>query len=192
MDKTKMEKLLVEAIGNILQDNLGFVEGGVEPEMAHHVQFQHEEIIDKFTVKVADSDFFENLVATFRKIHSYKWLSDPANHKFYGDQDGGTYGYGDHQATFVQAFASDLRNQGVPLEEIDRGIKAIEELQKEYVDGKNEGDVGYPENLGDIKKSIQEPGNEKISDLDKETMSGDNEPYSGAEPDNVRPSKNEA
>jgi hypothetical protein len=178
MADLKLERLLIEAVGNLL-DNLGFVDNGVE-QTNHNVQFQWEEINDKFAIKVKDSDFFENLTSTFRKIHSYKWIVDPMLHK---DHDGNNTG-GDHQSSFLDAFTSDLISQGVPKKDIEIGLKAIGSLQKEY--GK-ENDVGYPSNLGNIKDMINNPKNKPVSDTKKETMSGDNEPFSGAEPKNVRP-----
>ena len=196
MPNIKLEKILIEAVGNLLSaDNLGFVEDCVDPKGAHHVQFQFEEINDEFALKVKDSNFFENLTSTFRKIHSYKWISEPINtQKDPRNETYVTYPGGNHRASFIEAFISDLRSQGVPTEEISKGVEAIEELQKKYGDGinKSESDVGYPENLDDIRKSIQNPSNKPVSDFKKDTFSGDNEPFTGIEPKNVRPIPNEA
>jgi len=173
MDNPHLEKLLVESMKNLLdQDGLGVVDGGVDEEHVHNVQFQWEDILNSFAIAIKDSDFFDTLNSAFYKVHTYKWIND---------------------STFEEALVSELESQGTPHDEIDAALEALEKVRKEYLsNGENENSVGWPENMKDIKKVTQEPHNKPINDLDKETMSGDNEPYSGVQPDNVRPSHNEA
>lgn len=174
MANEKLEKMLVETMKNILdQDDLGRVEGGVENEHSHHVQFQWEDILDSFALAVKDSnDFYDSLNSAFYKVHSYKFLED---------------------STFEEALVSELESQGIPHEDIEIAINALEKVRKEYIEGrKNENAVGWPEDMAGIKKVTQEPHDKPVSDNEKDTLSGDNEPFSGAEPDNVRPVENEA
>lgn len=173
MSNERLEKLLVETMKNLLdQDDLGRVEGGADQEHSHNVQFQWEDILDSFALAVKKSDFFNPINSAFYKVHSYKWLND---------------------STFEEALTSELESQGVPHEDIELSLKALEKVRKEYLkDNKNENGVGWPEDMKGIKQVTQEPHNKPISDLNKETMDGDNKPFSGVGPDNVRPSYNEA
>lgn len=172
MANEKLEKLLVETMKSLLdQDDLGRVEGGSDDEHAHNTQFQWEDIQDSFALNVKDSDFFESLTSSFRKVHSYKWITD---------------------STFEEALVAELESQGVPHVDIESAVEALDKVRKEYVPDSNENGVGWPEDMEGIRQVTQEPHDKGVSDLDKDTMSGDNEPHSGAEPDNVRPSYNEA
>jgi hypothetical protein len=163
MNKAKLEKLLIESLKNILEQN----EVG-DNSHSHHVQFQWEDITRDFAIHVKNSSHFDALNAAFYKIHSYKWLEDPS---------------------FCEAFESELNSMGTPEEDIKLAFDAIEKLRKEYCKETQERDAGWPEELDEMQK---DPENTEVTDTKKETMSGDNEPYEGAEPKNVRPIKNEA
>lgn len=169
MADNKLEKLLVEAMKNLLdQDELGRVDADYE-ERSHHTQFQYEDINRDFALAIKDSDFFNSLTAIFYKIHSYKWIDD---------------------TKFEQAMIDDLESMGVPNEEIENALNALDKVRKQYLGNdysKDEADVGWPEDMEGIKQVTQEPHNKPVSDSEKETFSGDNEPYSGSEPDKTRP-----
>lgn len=173
MAKERLEKLLVETMKSLLdQDDLGRVDSG--DERSHHVQFRHEDILDSYAIAVKDSEFFDSLNAAFYKVNNYKWI---------------------HDSTFEEALTSELESQGIPHDEIAKALEALDKVRTEYLGDdprENENGVGWPENLKDIKKVTQEPHNKPVSDLDKETMSGDNKPFSGVGPDKVRPARNEA
>lgn len=170
MSNERLEKMLVETMKNLLdQDDLGRVEDGLKDEHAHHVQFQWEDILNSYALAVKDSDFFDSLNSSFYKVHSYKWLNDD---------------------TFEESLVSELESQGIPHKDIEDAVKALEKVRKEYLKGNNENAVGWPEDMEGIKQVTQDPHDEPVSDTDKDTMSGDNEPFSGVEPDNVRPVKN--
>jgi len=173
MDKPRLEKLLVESMKNLLdQDDLGRVEGGSDEEHSHNTQFQWEDIQNSFSVAVRESDFFDSLTSAFYKVHTYKWIND---------------------STFEEALTSELEGQGIPHEEIETALEALDKVRTEYLpDHNNENASGWPEDMEGIKQVTQEPHHNPVNDLDKDTMSGDNEPHTGAEPDNVRPSYNEA
>jgi len=171
MPDAKLEKLLVEAMKNLLdQDDLGRIDNDYS-ERSHHVQFQWEDINDSFALKVKDSDFFDALNAAFYKIHSYKWIDD---------------------TTFDKAFTKELEAQGTPWDDIELGLKALEDVRNKYTKDSNENAVGWAENLDEIERVTQEPKDNAPQEHDKETFSGDNKPYSGVEPqDNTRPRPNE-
>ncbi len=166
MADASLEKLLLEAVKNIInQDDLGMTSEGVPPEGEHHTQFQWEDINAAFAIKMKDSDFFESLTSSFFKVHASHWLCD---------------------SSFANQFTAELKAQGVPVEEISKGVKAIEQLKKEYVDDgkKNENAVGWPD-MKDMKKVSQEFGNKPVSK--GETFKGDNKPPLGVHPDDARP-----
>lgn len=170
MSNKHLEKIFVETMKHILdQDDLGKVEGGVEDEHSHSVQFQREDIESSYALAVKKSDYFDALNAIFYKIHSYKWIDDEK---------------------FEFAMTNDLEAMGIPFDDIEIAVKGLEKVRKEYPG--NEKDVGWPEDLEGIRKVTQEPHNKPVSDNETDTMSGDNEPFSGVGPDNVRPVKNEA
>lgn len=166
MADASLEKMLLEAVKHIInQDDLGITQEGVPPESEHHTQFQWEDINASFAIKMKDSDFFDSLTSTFFKVHASHWICD---------------------SSFITQFKSELKAQGVPEEEINKGIEAIVKLNKEYTDSykKNENAVGYP-NMKDMKKVSQEFGNKPVSD--GETFKGDNKPPLGVHPDDARP-----
>jgi hypothetical protein len=179
----KLEKLFVEITRNIFSDsNVVFEKKEKDKPYENSTQFQWEEINDKFALKVKDSNYFESLTTSFRKVHSYKWIQGCTDK---------------HKASFVEAFESELRSQGVPMEDVELAKKAIAALSKEYGDGAttNEQDAGAVPNLDKVRETTTDhPYEDEVTtELDdnrkKETMSGDNEPFFGAEPDNVRPVK---
>lgn len=166
MANASLEKMLLEAVKHIInQDNLGITGEGAPAESEHHTQFQMEDINASFAIKMKDSDFFDSLTSTFFKVHSSHWICD---------------------SSFITQFTAELKAQGIPVEEIGKGTKAIEQLAKEYTDGgkKNENAVGFP-NMKDMKKVSQEFGNGKTSE--GETFKGNNKPPLGVHPDDARP-----
>ena len=161
------EKLFIETFKNILE--LDPISEAVKKptENDHNVQFQWEDINDKFALEVKDSDYFVSLTSSFRKIHTIKWLSD---------------------SHFGQMMTNELKSQGIPQSDIDIAILAIDKLSKSY----KEEDVGFPNNLDQIKKAMDAPNDKPPTNTSKETFTGENEPFTGIEPKNTRPVKNEA
>ena len=170
MANKKQEKLLVEAMKNLLdQDDLGRVSVDDQKEHVHNTQFQWEDILRDFALAVKKSEFFDSLNSAFYAVHSYKWIDDDK---------------------FEIAMSDILKSQGIPENEIELAIDGLEKVRKQYLKDKgNESAAGWHENLDDIKNVTQNPTNDGVSDFSKETMSGKNKPFSGAEPDDVRPQK---
>jgi len=94
---------------------------------------------------VKDSnDFFDAINAAFYKVHSYKFLEDE---------------------TFEEALVSELESQGIPHEDIEIAVNALEKVRKEYTSGKkNENAVGWPEDMDGIKQVTQDPHDKPVSD----------------------------
>jgi hypothetical protein len=161
MAKTKEETLLIEAMKNLLERN----EVGKSDSLhSHHMQFQWEDIQDEFSLAIKDSDFFESLRAAFYKVHSYKWIND---------------------STFEDALISDLESMGIPHDEIELALNALEKVRKKFIPGKeNESGAGWPENIKYINNEFDDT---EVTDTSKDTFSGNNKPYTGSEPDNTRP-----
>jgi len=83
---------------------------------------------------------------------------------------------------------NELKSQGIPEKDIKIAEDAVAKLAKSY----KEEDVGFPTNLDKIKKAMEEPGDKPPTNTEKETFTGENEPFTGIEPKNTRPAKNEA
>lgn len=174
----KLERIFVEMTKNIFSRDRVIFEKKKESDKPYEnsTQFQWEEINDKFALKVKDSNYFESLTTAFRKVHSYKWIQGSTDF---------------HMSSFLEAFESELRTHGIPKTDIEIGVKAIKELQKEYGDGvkSNEQDTGTVPNLDEVRKTTtdidpysQETTTEVDDNRKKETMDGNNEPWFGVEP----------
>lgn len=107
---TGLERMLCEAVGNMLREksSLGIVDAG--EEIAHSMQFQWEGIEEMFALKTMDSKFHNEVTAAFHQIHSYKFIDHPR---------------------FALALEDHLKSRGVPAEEIQKAVKVIEEIKKE-------------------------------------------------------------
>lgn len=153
------EKLLLEAVSNLFQNKeskLGIV---THKENSHMMQFQREMIEDMFSLKFVKSNFHEDLTGAFRDIHSYKYLDDP---------------------TFSIALNKRLTARGIPTEEIQKAIKAVEEI-KEELGGKTfqEKEAGWHPNMDQIVDVTRNAANRKPTRV---------APYSGG---GSAPAKNE-
>ena len=170
MADPRQEKLLVETMKALLdQDELGIVDSDYE-EKSHHTQFQWEDILRDFALAVKDSDFFDALNAAFYKVHTYKWIED---------------------STFEEAMISELESMGIPHEDITTAIDGLNKVRKEYIGGdkNNENAVGWNKDAMQVTQDMKNP---PITPIGKENMTGDNKPNSGVEPESPRPRYNEA
>lgn len=76
------EKLLVEAIRNLLSDSndsLGLVFHKGTEETSHMAQFRHQDIENEFRVRANDPkmNLYEAVTAAFYHTHSYRNIDDP-------------------------------------------------------------------------------------------------------------------
>lgn len=141
MALNETETLLVEAI----QSMLG---GKAKLGLAHHndankdesntFQFLHENIQEQFDLDTIDSDYHTSLCSAFRKVHSYKYVTDP---------------------TFNEALGREFKAMGIPEQEHKRAFDAIEKIINEVKGGKNkwwsEKDSGWHPQLDEIIAASQ-------------------------------------
>lgn len=127
---TQVERLLVEAIGNLFNNSEQVL--GVVPhdEKSHTFEFQWNNIESMFALKARRSNFHEELTSAFRDIHSYKYLDDP---------------------TFAVALQKHLTARGVPTEEINRAVQFCEQIKEELNDEQfQEKDSGWHPDLDEV------------------------------------------
>jgi len=126
----KAEKMLVEAIGGLFQNDENVLGMVPHEERSHFFEYQWNGIEDVFALKTAKSNFHEELTGAFRDIHSYKYLDDP---------------------TFSIALEKRLTARGVPTEEIKEALKYYEEVKEELLkENFQEKSAGWNPNLDEI------------------------------------------
>lgn len=139
----KKEKTLTEAVETFLQHKaqLGLQEPDWEEE-SHTFQFMHEQINDLYRLKTSDTTHHTGICAAFRKVHDYKYVTDP---------------------TFREALHKELTAQAVPAEELEKALDmvntVIEEIKEENKNW-NEKDAGFNPNLDEIIE-VSNPGVEE-------------------------------
>ena len=126
----KTEHKLVEAIGNLFNNDenaLGIVK---HKETSHFYEHQWNIIESMFALKANKSNFYEELTCAFRDIHSYKYLDDP---------------------TFAVALTKRLTARGIPTEDIQNALKYCKDIQED-LQKKNfqEKQSGWNPNLKEI------------------------------------------
>lgn len=120
----ELESLLCEAFTSFLANPTEIGTTGLDDTQTkdHLPQYLHEYINDLFATKIAGSDHFLGIKSSFRKVHNYKYLTDP---------------------TFPAALKKELSAQGIPkntIDEMDEIIgNIIEELKKEDLDEQGSG-----------------------------------------------------
>lgn len=141
--KKKMEESrLVESISNFLRDDahLGFPGKKDYKERFSLTQRMMEDMYEELALKFVDSPFYESVTRAFRKIHSYKYVSNP---------------------TFKLSLISELRSTAVPEEVIEETCKAIDELSK-----KAEKDANW--NMDQLYKIVDMTRNANRRDIKHE------------------------
>jgi hypothetical protein len=138
----KKEQMLCEALDTFLSHKaeLGLQEQDWEEE-SHTFQFLHEQINEMFALKAAGMNHNTGICSAFRKVHNYKYITDP---------------------TFNEAMRKELTGQAIPGDERDKALgfinKIIEEIKKEEGTW-DERDAGFNPNLDEIIK-VSNPGQE--------------------------------
>ena len=140
------EKLLTEAIQTYLQHKvkLGIPDPPKDLADADSKSFQylHEQINDLFELKSVDLVCHEGACRAFRKVHNYKYITDPL---------------------FTKALMQEMKSQGVLGVEQEKVVKIFDTIKEEISegDGWNEQDAGYHPDLKGIiavSKPGQSPG----------------------------------
>lgn len=124
------ERLVAEAVKNILDDTvLGSKSHEDNEERAHTFTFLHEEVEQAYRLEVFNLNHFDDIASAFSKIHSHKYLDDPK---------------------FPLALQKELSARGVPLDETDKALKAIETLKNKLLKKQGEKDAGFNPDLDEI------------------------------------------
>lgn len=140
------EKLLTEAIQTYLQHKVKLGLQDPPKELADadskSLQFMHEQINDLFEVKAVDLVCFEGACRAFRKVHNYKYITDPL---------------------FEKALTQEMISQGILGAEQEKVIGIIDTIKEEVSVGEGwcEQDAGYHPDLKGIiavSKPGQSPG----------------------------------
>lgn len=138
----KSEQVVCEAIGTMLRHKvaLGLQDppDDVKEEEAHSLQFLHEQINEMFAIKAAGLTHHDGACAAFRKVHNYKYVTDP---------------------TFEASVNEEMQAQGIPAEERNQALKYIPAIIKDVRGGTEwcERDAGYHPNLKEVLKTAR-PG----------------------------------
>lgn len=121
MKKKIQESQIVESVSNLLRDkaNLGLPGNPKYKERFSLSQKMMEDMYEEFALKFVDSPFYESVTRAFRKIHSYKYVSNP---------------------TFKLSLISELRSTAVPEEVIEETCKAIDSIMEK---NESEKDVNW-------------------------------------------------
>jgi hypothetical protein len=139
------DKLLVEAIDTMLRHKvqLGLQDPPPDKkeEDEHTFQFLHEQINEMFAIKAAGLTHHDGVCAAFRKVHNYKYITDPV---------------------FSLVVEREMTTQGIPANERQKAIEfipAIIKEVKEQAKSWEERDAGFHPNLDEIVK-VSQPGTE--------------------------------
>jgi hypothetical protein len=140
------EKVLLEAIGNMLQQKAKLGLAAHDPEeTSHATQFEWEGLDDMFNIKTQDLTFHDAITSAFQMVHSYKYIDDPR---------------------FNMAFEKELEARAVPPEEIAKSIDVIQTMRDGLKDGNErshgwnqdmEGLIDVTTNADDRKMNTSEP-----------------------------------
>ena len=140
------EKLLTEAIQTYLQHKVKLGIPDPPKDLADadskSLQFMHEQINDLFELKSVDLVCHEGVCRAFRKVHNYKYITDPL---------------------FTKAMVQEMHSQGICGVEQEKAIGILDTIKEEISegDGWNEQDAGYHPDLEGIiavSKPGQSPG----------------------------------
>lgn len=138
-----IERNLVEGISNLFKNSrseLGIAQTDVE-ETSHSHEFQSRSLEEAFALKMNDSAFYESLRSAFHDIHSYKYLDDP---------------------TFAISLTKRMTAIGIPKEERQKAITALEELKKEFQsEDFEEKQSGWNVNIDTIADMTRNANNRK-------------------------------
>ncbi|MCK9558119.1 MAG: hypothetical protein M0R50_08790 [Candidatus Cloacimonetes bacterium] len=136
------EKLLTEAIQTYLQHKVELGLQDPPKDLADadskSLQYLQEQINDLFELKAIDLVCHEGVCRAFRKVHNYKYITDPL---------------------FEKALVQEMRSQGVLGTEQEKAVGILEGVRKEVStgDGWCEQDAGYHPDLEEII-AVSKPG----------------------------------
>ena len=143
MALNKPEQVACEAIDTMLRHKVALglqdLPEDAHKEEEHSFQYLHEQINEMFAIKAAGLIHHDGACAAFRKVHNYKYITDP---------------------TFRRSVNEEMKAQGIPAAECQQVLEyipaIIDEIKTEDKDW-CERDAGYNPNLADIIK-VSQPG----------------------------------
>jgi hypothetical protein len=141
MTLNKHEKLLVEAINSMLQQDAKLGLGIHDTEHSEAgtaergYEYLHGQIDEMFALRAAELVHAEGVCQAFRKVHNYKYVDDPS---------------------FGTAMEKEMVAQAIPKEDRTKALdfvpKIIEELETERSEW-CEKDFGFHPDLDEIKEA---------------------------------------
>jgi len=136
-----LNKAITEAVKGMLSDSILGLDTSKD-ETSHTSQFRWEGIDDAYALKVSDSTFFESITSAFFQVHSYKYIDHP---------------------TFKLSLETELKNRALPVEEIDKAVKAVDALVEELsVKKPTEKDAGWNPAMREIADMTRNADNRKL------------------------------
>jgi len=153
----KNEILLVEAVKTMLQQDakLGLSIHEKDPYISQFdaergMEHLHGHINEMFQLKAAELTHADGVSQAFHKVHSYKYVDDPA---------------------FATAMEKEMVAQAVPAEERSKALKFVTSIIKELREDQKEWaekDSGFNPELDEIRKisNIEQPTEFEIHDKD--------------------------
>jgi hypothetical protein len=186
MPLNKKEKILLEAVQNMLQQDvmLGLsIHKNTDDEeylsAERGYEYLHNQIDEMFSLKAAEITHTDGVCQAFRKVHSYKYLDDPS---------------------FKTAMQKEMVAQGIPKEDREKAIDWIPQIIKELKEEQSEWsekDFGFHPQLDEIKETSQpeQPMDFDIEDVDGWSMKSNvkwkrGEASPGHTPDEAENTKN--
>jgi hypothetical protein len=146
MPLSDQEKLICEAVSNWLADATITADDKKKgDEESHTFTFQHEDVEQQYRLSIIDLAHYDGIASAFAKVHSHKYLDDPA---------------------FGLAFKKEMSAQAIPEDSQITAIKAVSEVLKKTIgEGNKEKDAGWNPKLDEIIK-VSKPGLEEAKDAD--------------------------
>ena len=138
----KSEQVVCEAIDTMLRHKVALglqdLPEDAQKEEEHSFQYLHEQINEMFAIKAAGLTHHDGACAAFRKVHNYKYITDP---------------------TFHRSVSEEMKAQGIPANECKQVLEYIPAIINKIKDGDewSERDAGYHPNLDEIIK-VSQPG----------------------------------
>lgn len=157
MTLSRDELMLIEGIKNALGDAALGVDAHKKDQnddRSHTFTFLHEEIEQEYRLATINLEHQDSICSAFSKIHSYRYLDDPK---------------------FALPFKKEMLSRGVPLEEQDAALKAVDKIKDKILKEAGEKDAGWHPDLDRIIE-ISQPAQieeSKSKDLPKDAYDSD-------------------
>lgn len=138
MSLNKNEKNLLEAVGNMLQQDIALGLSAHDNDDQEYLSTQrgyeylHNQIEEMFALKAAELTHTDGVCQAFHKVHSYKYLDDPS---------------------FKTAMQKEMVAQGIPKDERETAIGWVDDIVQEVSQEQDEWaekDYGFHPDLDEV------------------------------------------